>query len=126
MAGGGGEQSSSLWRCLLCKRIVPDDVAGLRVFSGISRFPHPFIPVLLHTHLTSPSSALKTLITHPANTPLPRFFYIPSRRFPPGWLRQFHSMLLEGSIHTTGAPQPPEHLAKAIRYVNAFITWDSK
>ncbi|KAJ8877919.1 hypothetical protein PR048_022378 [Dryococelus australis] len=30
--------------------IVPDDVAGWRVFSGISRFPSPFIPALLHTH----------------------------------------------------------------------------
>ncbi|KAJ8871642.1 hypothetical protein PR048_027969 [Dryococelus australis] len=38
--------------------IVPDDVAGRRVFSGISRFPHPLISALLHTHLTSPSSAL--------------------------------------------------------------------
>ncbi|KAJ8866641.1 hypothetical protein PR048_032502 [Dryococelus australis] len=31
--------------------IVPDDAAGRRVFSGISRFPRPFIPALLHTHL---------------------------------------------------------------------------
>ncbi|KAJ8889847.1 hypothetical protein PR048_009351 [Dryococelus australis] len=31
-------------------------------FSGISHFPHPFIPVLLHIHLTSPSSALKTFM----------------------------------------------------------------
>ncbi|KAJ8866590.1 hypothetical protein PR048_032449 [Dryococelus australis] len=36
--------------------IVPDDTAGRRVFSGISRFPRPFIPALLHTYLTSPSS----------------------------------------------------------------------
>ncbi|KAJ8866470.1 hypothetical protein PR048_032313 [Dryococelus australis] len=39
--------------------IVPDDAAGQRVFSGISRFPSPFIPALLHTHLTLPSPALK-------------------------------------------------------------------
>ncbi|KAJ8869248.1 hypothetical protein PR048_030820 [Dryococelus australis] len=39
---------------------VPDDAARRRVFSGISRYPHPFIPTLLHTHFTSPSSALKT------------------------------------------------------------------
>ncbi|KAJ8870796.1 hypothetical protein PR048_027095 [Dryococelus australis] len=39
--------------------IVPDDAAGRRVFSGISRFPRTFIPVLFHTYLTSPSSALK-------------------------------------------------------------------
>ncbi|KAJ8870979.1 hypothetical protein PR048_027281 [Dryococelus australis] len=40
--------------------IVPDDVAGLRIVSGISRFPHPFILVMLHTPLNSPSSVLKT------------------------------------------------------------------
>ncbi|KAJ8870945.1 hypothetical protein PR048_027247 [Dryococelus australis] len=34
--------------------IVPDYVAGQRVFSGISRFPRPCIPALLHAHLTSP------------------------------------------------------------------------
>ncbi|KAJ8894729.1 hypothetical protein PR048_000036 [Dryococelus australis] len=28
--------------------IVPDDAVGRRVFSGISSFPHPFIPGLLH------------------------------------------------------------------------------
>ncbi|KAJ8873486.1 hypothetical protein PR048_024304 [Dryococelus australis] len=40
--------------------IVADDDTGLRVFSGISRFSHSWIPALLHTHITSPSSALKT------------------------------------------------------------------
>ncbi|KAJ8867840.1 hypothetical protein PR048_031645, partial [Dryococelus australis] len=30
------------------------------VFLGISRFPRPFTPTLVHTHLTSPSSVLKT------------------------------------------------------------------
>ncbi|KAJ8878845.1 hypothetical protein PR048_019434 [Dryococelus australis] len=40
--------------------IVPDGVAGRRVFSGIARFPHPCILVLLHSHLMSPSSALRT------------------------------------------------------------------
>ncbi|KAJ8870321.1 hypothetical protein PR048_029342 [Dryococelus australis] len=34
--------------------IVPDDAVGRRDFSGISRFPHPFIPALLHTHLHHP------------------------------------------------------------------------
>ncbi|KAJ8890078.1 hypothetical protein PR048_009585 [Dryococelus australis] len=29
--------------------IVPDDADGRRIFSGISRFPRPFIPALLHT-----------------------------------------------------------------------------
>ncbi|KAJ8882438.1 hypothetical protein PR048_014246 [Dryococelus australis] len=38
-----------------------DDVAGQRVFfSGISCFPRPYISALLHIHLTSSSSALKT------------------------------------------------------------------
>ncbi|KAJ8895116.1 hypothetical protein PR048_000441 [Dryococelus australis] len=37
-----------------------NDAAGRRVFSRISHFSHPCIPALLHTHLTSPSSALKT------------------------------------------------------------------
>ncbi|KAJ8880583.1 hypothetical protein PR048_017053 [Dryococelus australis] len=39
--------------------IVPDDTAGRRVFSGISRFPLPHIPALHHTHLISPSSMLR-------------------------------------------------------------------
>ncbi|KAJ8888441.1 hypothetical protein PR048_007931 [Dryococelus australis] len=34
--------------------IVPDGAAGRRVFSGISRFPRPFISVLLHSYLISP------------------------------------------------------------------------
>ncbi|KAJ8870702.1 hypothetical protein PR048_029727 [Dryococelus australis] len=42
------------------EEIVPDDTAGWRLFSGISRFPRPCIPVLFHPRLTSPSSALKT------------------------------------------------------------------
>ncbi|KAJ8872164.1 hypothetical protein PR048_025766 [Dryococelus australis] len=42
--------------------IVQDNAVGGRVFSGISHFPLPFIPALLHIHLTSPSSALKTSI----------------------------------------------------------------
>ncbi|KAJ8871876.1 hypothetical protein PR048_028216 [Dryococelus australis] len=42
--------------------IVPDDATCRRVSSGISHFPRPFIPALLHAHLASPSSALKTPI----------------------------------------------------------------
>ncbi|KAJ8878600.1 hypothetical protein PR048_019181 [Dryococelus australis] len=34
--------------------IVPDDAVGRRVFSGISRFPRPFIPAPLHTHFNHP------------------------------------------------------------------------
>ncbi|KAJ8869039.1 hypothetical protein PR048_030590 [Dryococelus australis] len=40
--------------------IVPDDAAGRRAFSGISRFPRPCIPPQLRSHLVSTSSALKT------------------------------------------------------------------
>ncbi|KAJ8882676.1 hypothetical protein PR048_014488 [Dryococelus australis] len=35
-------------------RIVPDDAAGWQIFSGISRFPHPFITALLHSYLNHP------------------------------------------------------------------------
>ncbi|KAJ8870356.1 hypothetical protein PR048_029377 [Dryococelus australis] len=42
--------------------IVPTHAAGLRVFSGISRFSRSCIPVLLHTHLASSSWALKVLL----------------------------------------------------------------
>ncbi|KAJ8867571.1 hypothetical protein PR048_031373 [Dryococelus australis] len=49
---------------------VPDDAADRRIFSGISRFPCPYIPALLHTHLASPSTALNTSLLRAAlNTP---------------------------------------------------------
>ncbi|KAJ8887829.1 hypothetical protein PR048_014047 [Dryococelus australis] len=38
--------------------IVPDDAAGRQAFSGISRFPHPCIPALLHSHLIQSSSGM--------------------------------------------------------------------
>ncbi|KAJ8872057.1 hypothetical protein PR048_025658 [Dryococelus australis] len=41
--------------------IVPDDAAGRRVFSGMSHFPRPFVPVL-HTRLAPPSSPYETSI----------------------------------------------------------------
>ncbi|KAJ8887429.1 hypothetical protein PR048_013644, partial [Dryococelus australis] len=34
--------------------IVLNDAVGRRVFSAISRFPRPFIPAVLHTHLNHP------------------------------------------------------------------------
>ncbi|KAJ8889279.1 hypothetical protein PR048_008777 [Dryococelus australis] len=40
--------------------IMQRDSSGRLVFSEISRFPYTLILTLLHTHLTSPSSALKT------------------------------------------------------------------
>ncbi|KAJ8867485.1 hypothetical protein PR048_031287 [Dryococelus australis] len=46
---------------------MPDDVTGSRVFSGISRFPRPCIPALLHTiHLASSSSVVKTSMSRAA------------------------------------------------------------
>ncbi|KAJ8885009.1 hypothetical protein PR048_011205 [Dryococelus australis] len=41
--------------------IVPDIATSWWVFSGISSFPHPCIPVLFHSHFISPSSTLKIL-----------------------------------------------------------------
>ncbi|KAJ8898075.1 hypothetical protein PR048_003435 [Dryococelus australis] len=35
-----------------CMGIAPDDATGRRVFSGISRFPHHFIPTPLHISIT--------------------------------------------------------------------------
>ncbi|KAJ8881409.1 hypothetical protein PR048_017890 [Dryococelus australis] len=57
-----GESGSVPGRFTLHMGIVPDDAAGRRVFSGISRFPLPFFPTPLCTHLISPSSALKISI----------------------------------------------------------------
>ncbi|KAJ8884378.1 hypothetical protein PR048_016235 [Dryococelus australis] len=51
--------------------ILLDDAAGRRVFSGISRFPHRYVPTLLHSHLISLSLALKTsLLNHAEITQL--------------------------------------------------------
>ncbi|KAJ8894552.1 hypothetical protein PR048_007209 [Dryococelus australis] len=47
--------------------IAPDDAADQRVFlSEIFRFPRTCIPVLLHSHLISPLSALKTSLLRAA------------------------------------------------------------
>ncbi|KAJ8889541.1 hypothetical protein PR048_009040 [Dryococelus australis] len=42
--------------------MVTDYAASRRVFSGISRFPRPCIPALLHSHLPSHLSTLKTSV----------------------------------------------------------------
>ncbi|KAJ8874215.1 hypothetical protein PR048_025057 [Dryococelus australis] len=47
--------------------IVQDDAVCQRILSEISRFPRPFIPALLQTHLTSSSLDLKTLIVLTSN-----------------------------------------------------------
>ncbi|KAJ8881695.1 hypothetical protein PR048_018181 [Dryococelus australis] len=49
-----------VWRADSQVGNVLDDNAGRRVFSGIARFLHPCIPELLHSHIISPSSSLKT------------------------------------------------------------------
>ncbi|KAJ8870996.1 hypothetical protein PR048_027299 [Dryococelus australis] len=50
-------------------RIVKCDTSGQRVLSRISRFVHSFVPALLHTYHTSPSSALTTLLIRAAHSP---------------------------------------------------------
>ncbi|KAJ8883791.1 hypothetical protein PR048_015645 [Dryococelus australis] len=47
--------------------IVPENAADRRVFSGIFRFSRPCIPAPLHSHLISPSSALKTSLLRAAH-----------------------------------------------------------
>ncbi|KAJ8885674.1 hypothetical protein PR048_011872 [Dryococelus australis] len=47
--------------------IVPDDAAGRRIFSGVSRLPRLCIPALLHTLLTSTSSALNNPLIRAVN-----------------------------------------------------------
>ncbi|KAJ8866504.1 hypothetical protein PR048_032347 [Dryococelus australis] len=42
--------------------IAPDDAAGRRVFSGISRFPRPSIPGLLHTHFIDTTAYSQTRV----------------------------------------------------------------
>ncbi|KAJ8869375.1 hypothetical protein PR048_030951 [Dryococelus australis] len=61
-----GQFPARLSRRFLHVGIVPDDASGRRVFSGISRFPCPFIPALLHTHLASPTSALRASMVRAA------------------------------------------------------------
>ncbi|KAJ8883019.1 hypothetical protein PR048_014858 [Dryococelus australis] len=77
--------------------IVPDDAAGRRVFSGISRFRHSCILASLHTHLVLQPSAFKITIVLQA----------PSRTV--GFTRRFHTL---SSIQATNSspavvPQSP-------------------
>ncbi|KAJ8868930.1 hypothetical protein PR048_030471 [Dryococelus australis] len=46
--------------------IMPDAAPDRWVFLGISRFPLPYIPTMLHAHLALPSSAFKTSILRAA------------------------------------------------------------
>ncbi|KAJ8890804.1 hypothetical protein PR048_010313 [Dryococelus australis] len=56
LASHQGEQDSTPGRVTGFSHvgIVLDDAVGRRVFSVICRFPRPFIPALLHTHLKHP------------------------------------------------------------------------
>ncbi|KAJ8868981.1 hypothetical protein PR048_030522 [Dryococelus australis] len=51
---------------LNCTILVSDDATGRRVFARMSCFPRPSLPTLLHTHITSPSSALQTSMSRGA------------------------------------------------------------
>ncbi|KAJ8881297.1 hypothetical protein PR048_017778 [Dryococelus australis] len=62
--------------------IVPDDAAGRLFFSGISRFPRPYIPALLHPHFALPSSALNTLMLRA--TQISSLHYRPTNESLPG------------------------------------------
>ncbi|KAJ8896832.1 hypothetical protein PR048_002178 [Dryococelus australis] len=70
--------------------IVPDDAAVRRVFSGNSHFPHRCIPVLLHTHLASPSSALTTAM--PFFIPAAQLINVCTRQFLYRWLERLISV----------------------------------
>ncbi|KAJ8866228.1 hypothetical protein PR048_032071 [Dryococelus australis] len=56
-------ESSEQCRETSSHSVVPDNATSRRVFFGDLSFLSQFIPALFHTHLTSPSSALKTSIT---------------------------------------------------------------
>ncbi|KAJ8878559.1 hypothetical protein PR048_019137 [Dryococelus australis] len=48
------------------RTVLNDAASGQRVFSGISRFPHLFIPALIHSHLILSSSAHNTSLLRAA------------------------------------------------------------
>ncbi|KAJ8877413.1 hypothetical protein PR048_021867 [Dryococelus australis] len=59
--------------------IVPDDVVGRWIFSGISRFPRLFIQSLLRTHFSSLSFSLKTTMVR-VSRDVESFLIGPSQR----------------------------------------------
>ncbi|KAJ8890253.1 hypothetical protein PR048_009761 [Dryococelus australis] len=89
-------------------RIVPDDAAGRRVFTGISRFRRPFILALLHTRLASLSSALNTPILRVAQiSPLHSILQL-AQRWRRRWTRTHphstaHSQTLRPFVGSCGA-----------------------
>ncbi|KAJ8877713.1 hypothetical protein PR048_022168 [Dryococelus australis] len=75
--------------------IVLYNVAGRRVILGHLPFlPRPFIPTLLHTHLASPSSALKTSMLRAAEISSLAYFLCRGR-----WERKFRSAHLACGRH---------------------------
>ncbi|KAJ8871317.1 hypothetical protein PR048_027634 [Dryococelus australis] len=54
--------AGSLW--IFARGNCAEDAVGQRVFSGISHFPRPFIPTLLHTSITSIHSFISSLSAH--------------------------------------------------------------
>ncbi|KAJ8893453.1 hypothetical protein PR048_006051 [Dryococelus australis] len=48
-----------------------DNAAGRRIFSGISRLPRPYIPVLLHVHFISSAPALNTSLLRANHVTVP-------------------------------------------------------
>ncbi|KAJ8888688.1 hypothetical protein PR048_008180 [Dryococelus australis] len=98
------------------------DVAAVRwVFSGISRFPYFFIPALLHTHLTSPSSGLKTSMFRAAHISSLAQFRYTKRYFSKG------NQWLPGVIHAGEAADKKLELCRCcripsgpVKYANAF------
>ncbi|KAJ8874232.1 hypothetical protein PR048_025074 [Dryococelus australis] len=65
--------------------IVPDDTAGRRIFSGLSRFPRPCILVLLLTRFASPSLALKTSLLRLLHDAMARTARHATLSNPAGW-----------------------------------------
>ncbi|KAJ8884038.1 hypothetical protein PR048_015895 [Dryococelus australis] len=67
-------------------RVVPDDVVGRWVFSGISRYPRPFIPALLYTQLNHPHRNTCYRVSASTLPPLPRtapnHLYLPPQCLP--------------------------------------------
>ncbi|KAJ8895055.1 hypothetical protein PR048_000380 [Dryococelus australis] len=95
--------------------IVSVDAAGRRLFTGISRFLRPCIPILPHTHLASPSSALKTSLLRIAQTCLLLLLLLPLL------LLLLLLPLLQGSEHV--CPRGVEATMGHIRAVHNGSWW---
>ncbi|KAJ8877618.1 hypothetical protein PR048_022073 [Dryococelus australis] len=90
--------------------IVPDDASGQRVFSGTSHFPRPRIPALLHSHLISPSSALKTSLLRAA--------HISQLNSTPFWV-------LAASLTKFSYVIGERIRIKSLRHCNSVIRWQT-